>query len=196
MGLIQAFWFLMYRIRDGDNTLRYRYPLGERNVVWDVGGYVGEWSEVMHQRYRAKIVIFEPVRKYHRILQERFYDAPNIIIKRHGLSGKDAKVFFSEAGIGSSQYKLGREPVVLKDVASQVKGTVDLLKLNIEGGEYDVLDRLISTGKIKNIRYLQIQFHDFVPGASERRKRIVRELKKTHRRVYCYPWIWEGWELR
>ena len=37
---------------------------------------------------------------------------------------------------------------------------IDLLKLNIEGSEYDLLEKLLKSGLISTIDKLQIQFHE------------------------------------
>ena len=49
-----------------------------------------------------------------------------------------------------------------KKASDYIKGKIDLLKINIEGGEYEVLENLIENDLIKNIDNIQIQFHDFV----------------------------------
>jgi hypothetical protein len=53
---------------------------------------------------------------------------------------------------------------------------VNLLKINVEGAEYDILDKLIETGYIKNVDNIQVQFHNFVPNAEDRRQKIQTEL--------------------
>ena len=72
---------------------------------------------------------------------------------------------------------------------------IDLMKINIEGGEYDLLDHLIESGFVKNIKNIQVQFHDFVPRAMERMKKIQRELQKTHHLTYQYLFVFENWKL-
>jgi hypothetical protein len=74
--------------------------------------------------------------------------------------------------------------------------TVDLLKLNIEGAEYDVLDRIIELNLLPHIKNIQIQFHRFVPDCERRRNVIRNYLSKTHTCVWNYDWIWEGWKLK
>jgi hypothetical protein len=72
----------------------------------------------------------------------------------------------------------------------------DLVKLNIEGGEYALLERLIATEHIKRIRDLQVQFHLNVPNARRRYRSIARALRKTHRLAWRYPFVWESWTRR
>lgn len=49
---------------------------------------------------------------------------------------------------------------------------------------------------IKNIGNLQIQFHNFVDNAEEKREVIRKQLSLTHELTYDYYFIWENWELR
>ncbi len=74
--------------------------------------------------------------------------------------------------------------------------SVDLMKINIEGGEYDLLEHLMSTNLVKAIKNLQIQFHDFFPDSRERMKKIQEALEHTHKLTYQYEFVWENWELR
>jgi len=70
------------------------------------------------------------------------------------------------------------------------------MKINIEGAGYDLLDHLIESGFIKNIKNIQVQFHDIVAEAVKRRASIQEQLKKTHVLTYCYDFIWENWTIK
>lgn len=69
------------------------------------------------------------------------------------------------------------------------------MKINIEGGEYDLLEHLIVSGFVRNIDNIQVQFHDFVDDAEHRMAVIHKNLAKTHRLSYQYPLVWENWEI-
>lgn len=73
---------------------------------------------------------------------------------------------------------------------------IDLMKINIEGGEYDLLPALVETGEIRRIGYLQIQFHNFTKSARVERDRIREALKETHDEVRCFPFVWEFWKIK
>jgi hypothetical protein len=77
-------------------------------------------------------------------------------------------------------YALGADPIVL-----------DLPKVNIEGGEYELLERLIDTGLIGRIENLQIQLHDVAPDSARRMKRNHAGLKNTHAPVHQYRVVGE-----
>ena len=71
---------------------------------------------------------------------------------------------------------------------------IDLLYLNIEGSEYKLLDQLIESGLINKIKHLQVQFHNYIDDASNKRKLIRKHLDKTHKCIFNFPFIWERWD--
>ena len=70
------------------------------------------------------------------------------------------------------------------------------MKMNIEGGKYDLLEHLIVRGLILNIENIQVQFHDFVPDAASRMGGIKMNLAKTHVLTYEYESVWENWKIK
>lgn len=73
---------------------------------------------------------------------------------------------------------------------------IDLMKINIEGAEYDLLDHLIQSGIVLRIKNIQVQFHDFVLDAERRMRCIQAGLACTHELTYQYPFVWENWRLK
>lgn len=189
-------------IRDsGDETHRLNYDLTPDDIVLDAGGFKGDFAARVYDLYGCNIYIYEPVRTFYENIKNRFKTNSKIITCQHGL-GKESKQFRVHLGGDSTKllnYGDG-ELAEVKDIKSVFyelhNPVVKLFKINIEGGEYDLLDRLIETGLVKNVINLQIQFHNFYPNALERYNNIVDNLKKTHDQTYCYPFIWEGWKLK
>lgn len=72
---------------------------------------------------------------------------------------------------------------------------IDLLKISIEGVEYQLLSRVLDEGLAERIGNFQIQFHSFVKNAEAMRDRIGERLGKTHTRNWCYVFVWENWKL-
>ena len=72
---------------------------------------------------------------------------------------------------------------------------IALMSINIEGGEYDLLDHILDAKLISRITYLQIQFHDISDTSESQREEIRGKLKLTHQEKYCFPFVWEGWEI-
>jgi hypothetical protein len=69
------------------------------------------------------------------------------------------------------------------------------MKINIEGGEFDLLPAAIDSGLIERIKFIQVQFHQFIPNAIENRLQIHKALEKSHRQMWCYDFVWESWAL-
>lgn len=180
--------------------LRHTYDLNDNSIVIDAGGYKGDWAETISKKYNAKIFIYEPVPQFYEIIKNRLGKYKNITIMNCGLSHSNSKVEISINADGSSTYLSGniRTEIKLVDVIDEMHrldiAHIDLMKINIEGAEYDLLDRLISVGIIHKICNLQIQFHNFVSDAESKRDRIRKELGKTHYLTYDYPFVWENWQ--
>ena len=45
---------------NGDKTLRLNYPLTDKSIVLDLGGYEGQWASDIFSRYCCFIHVFEP----------------------------------------------------------------------------------------------------------------------------------------
>jgi len=73
---------------------------------------------------------------------------------------------------------------------------VDLMCINIEGGEYRYLNDLITSGLVKKVDHLEIQFHNFVPNAKKLRKDLRMKLSETHKCNFNFPFIWERWDKK
>ena len=187
---------------DGDRTLRVRYDLDDGTVVWDVGGYEGDWAAEIAARYQSRIEIFEPVPAYAERIRKRFERNPRVTVHQVGLGGRARNETIGLHSDESSVFATHGETATIEiaDVADQLADSgvaeIALLKLNVEGAEFEVLERLVESGEINRVRDLQVQFHDFVAHAEDRRRAIRESLEGTHDCVYCFPWVWEGWSRK
>jgi FkbM family methyltransferase len=183
------------------DAMRYNYALNEKSLVFDLGGYEGQWSSEIYSRYRSKIYVFEVYRPFAQAMERRFLYNPDISIFGFGLSNANtfAKISLDESGSSMHKQAALMVDIELVSAAEFMKKHniefIDLMKLNIEGAEYDLLDHLIETGYHKIIRNLQIQFHSFVPDALERMTKIREQLSATHTVTYQFDFVWENWEL-
>ena len=190
----------------GEQILYKVSDLAEGSVVMDVGGDRGDLAMELYRRYRPKLYIFEPHPESVKILQERFGDFGSKILP-YGLGSSDQRCELSDDGMGSSIYDASANYVQVKKFEIEIRDVktvmdeltledVDLLKVNIEGGEYDLLSRLIDSNFINRFRVIRIQFHDWFPNAFALRKKIVKELSKSHDVEWSYPMVWESWVRR
>ena len=186
----------------GDASLRVNYDLSDTSLVTDVGGFEGDWAAEIFARYACNITVFEPVARLAAGIRARFARNPRITIHSRGLGGKSREESIGVAAHCSSIFKPegALESVQIWDVAEWVTQdrikTIDLMKINIEGGEYELLERMIEMDLVKSVTNLQVQFHDFVPDAITKRNRIREVLALTHVCTYDYPFVWENWAIK
>ena len=185
--------------RRGDQTLRLDYDLGQDSLVVDVGGFRGQWASDIYARFRSRVIVFEPVPDFASQLEERFADNDEVEVVPAGLAGWSRRESMLLDEDASSAFLGGgrRVSVDLLAAASFLEQrricAIDLMKVNIEGGEYELLEHLLDTGWVDRIRHLQIQFHDFVPNADVRTASIRRRLAESHRCHWSCAPFWESW---
>jgi len=198
---LQAIRVIPWFKENGDKTHRLNYDLNEGSIVFDLGGYEGEWAGQIFCLYGSAVYIFEPYETYFENIKSKFLRNKKIAIFQFGLSKNTQTTKLAIADNSSSIFIESENIVEIKLVAAKdflhqhQIATIDLMKINIEGGEYDLLEHLIETGDIKKIKNIQVQFHDFVPYAQSRMKAIQKNLAKTHELTYQYEFVWENWKL-
>lgn len=190
---------------EGDRKLRLDYDLGPESVVFDVGGYKGDFAAEIRARFGSRVWLFEPVSRLHRQCLTRFKDDPFVVSLPFGLGDQEQELEMYDDADASGAFNpasVGRpvEKVRLRAFADFLAETglpkVDLLKINIEGGEFPLLEHLIASGLINKVINLQVQFHDFFPDAAARRERLRQLLTRTHVEQWNFPFIWESWKRR
>lgn len=183
---------------------RTDFNLDQNSIAFDLGGFEGQWASDIYARFNCTVYVFEPVPQYAQNIKDRFKINPKIKVFPFGLSDKNFKTAIAIQGEGSSTLnkrdsseKTEIELIRLIDfVKEQAISFIDVMKINIEGAEYDLLDDIISNGYIKNINYLIIQFHDFFPDSKQRMDQIRSKLKQTHDSTFYHEFVWEGWKLK
>jgi FkbM family methyltransferase len=183
----------------GDYRFRFDYPLDTASMVLDLGGYQGLWASDLYSRYRCRILVFEPVASFANEIRERFRHNDDIEVCQFGLGARSRTETIHVCGASSSLYKkkARTEQVRIVDVKEwfDVNGTgsVQLMKVNIEGGEFELLERLIDTGLIAAIEHIQVQFHYIGPDSERQMEAIQAGMAKTHLPTYQYKFVWENW---
>jgi hypothetical protein len=119
------------------------------------------------------------------------------------LSNKNDTVTFYGNGVDGSIYKNYNNNInkinVLKssmDFNNKYPNGINLLKLNVEGSEYDILPDVIENYNIKKVDNILVQFHVNVKDHEQKREDIRHSLSKTHNENWCYKNIWESWSLK
>ena len=186
----------------GDATLRLDYPLTEKSVVLDVGGYEGAWAALIRERYHCTVHIYEPVPQFAANIRQRFANDPGVYVHACGLSDHTGTADITLSADGSSVHKTSNTHCTIQlrqaaEIFSELAlAHVDLVKINIEGCEYELLEHFAAAGLLPRIDDIQVQFHDFVPDAAARMALVQSLLKPTHSLTWQYRFVWENWRRR
>lgn len=192
---------------------RMNYPLGPNAVVLDAGVYQADFTNWCTERWKCSVIGFEPVPSFYEQALKALRDPSYVHLYKYGLGGSNRQEKLHIRADSSTVFFKKNVPeedlctIEIRDVArvflDLALRRVDLFKINIEGGEYELIDRLVDTMLIYRVRYVQVQFHGGkLPGmgptnADEERLRIRSRLAETHREQWCAgQGQWESWELR
>jgi len=182
--------------------MRYEYPsLNTDSVVVDCGGYEGRFADEIFRRYGCTVHVLEPVKRFHDEIVRRFGEHPSIFAHNVGIAaeGPTTATFRIKGDMTGAHADQGEEvEVKLVGVVYFMEyfapDGVDLFKLNVEGHEFEVIEKLIDSGVIAKVRNLQCQFHNVVPNAQARYDALQKKLAETHHLTFDHGWVWQNWE--
>jgi FkbM family methyltransferase len=184
----------------GDEKYRYNYSLNENSLVFDLGGYEGKFTDRIYHKYKCNIYVFEPMRKYYESLCSTLSFIDKIKIYDFGFSDKTETIKIFHSNDASSLHKISNsyESIKVQKISDFIINNnitkVDLLKINIEGSEFEVLNDLIENKLLDIFENIQVQFHEFVDDAASKRNKIREHLRKNHSETFLYEFVWENWK--
>ena len=199
VGLTQVLLARGWILLRGDDRSRSRLRVPRGSLVVDVGAFEGEFTAYARNTWDARVLAIEPVPEFASALRSRFGNDVSVTVVQAALGVSSGTVSIAVDADGSSAWNSGDTVVAVPSVdVAELLGSSDvaLLKINAEGAEYDVLERLLSTEAIRQVATIQVQFHKFVPEARQRRRSIRAQLRRTHRCAWSVPWVWEQWQRR
>lgn len=191
-----------WKWRQGDSKLLYDFDLSEDAVVIDAGCYMGNYSHALCQRSQPTIFAYEPAPVFCEMARERLASFPKVQVECAGLSDFDGEttLFYNDAGSSTQRQSAGDQVKVrilnISEVVKTIDRPIDLLKLNIEGDEYPVLQKLIDDGLMSSVHHLLVQFHRLDKTSQGRYDAIAASLARTHDLAWQYPFVWERWDLK
>lgn len=187
---------------DNAEHLRYEYEdLNSDSIVIDLGVYHGIFAKLIAEKYDCHVYGFEPIKEFFDLSSTKLSEFKKIKLFNYGIGDSNRVDQISLDMDGSSIYKKNKKliEIQIRSFESVIEEfgfkKIGLLKINTEGCEYEILDHILSKNLVKIFDNIQIQFHDFVPNASQRRSQILSELKKTHKATYSYEFVWENYKI-
>ena len=167
--------------------LRYEYDLKPDDVVIDLGAYRGEWASEIRARYGCCVICVEPTDSIDGWQCETIKKAAWIF---------DGRLRFGGAYYYTSAFEDQTHEYECFDVNSLLSrfDEIALLKLNVEGSEYDLLTHMYQGDMLRRIKDLQVQFHLVEGEDSLMRYEVISELlNETHSITWQFPHCWENW---
>jgi FkbM family methyltransferase len=176
------------------------YNLNEDSVVFEVGGYKGKFTKLLHDKFNCNIHVFEPIHEFFDVITDGTTNNDKIMVYNFGISDKNRSIDICANEDRTSihmPFDGEREIIQLRTMDRVLYLLnilhVDLLNINTEGDEYPLLQHMIDKNLVQYFDNIQVQFHDFIPDAVNMRENIRKGLEKTHKLKYSYDFIWEAW---
>ena len=180
------------------------------SIVVDAGAYLGEYSEKIASKCECKIYAYEPVEEYYNKIVDMVNTNPsmkNVMPFKVALSTKTGKenIVISDEGSALEKYNKAlsgtNEVIDTVDVVDELdwimseneKEEIDLMKINVEGAEFDLFHNLITSGMLPKIKNMHVQFHAFAENSYIKYLAIKQEMSKTHDVVLDSLWKWTFW---
>lgn len=183
--------------------------LRKGDICIDCGANRGDVTQKMVER-GATVYAFEPNPHVFEILEKRFAGQENVHCIRKGVLDRDAKVrlFMHEnsdedevywsQGTSMLDFKgnINKDKFVeieAVDLAGFIEGLgrrVKLLKMDVEGVEYETLERLIMTGVIDRIDRVVVETHEKkIPELLPKHEALLELMKRKSVRNVSLNWI-------
>ena len=193
---------LKWKIASGDKDKHKNYNFHSSSIFFDVGGFTGEFTDKMIEEFDCYSFIFEPLPKHYLYLKKKYLDNPKVKVFKYGLLDSNSTENLTDelesSRIASDKTSLSIEVRDIVEVIHELGiERIGLMKLNIEGAEYRLLDRIISSGLVAKIDAFQIQYHkEGIKNPEQERLRINSYLSKTHKNMWTYYFVWERWDRK
>ena len=194
-------------IKAGHNDKIYNTPsLSISPEIFIFGGYLGEsaknWLNVAPG---AKIQVFEPVPKF--ACQIKDILGKSVKVNTFGIARQTQvrrMAVYGEASSGHTSI-MSEESFILH--ASEIEVNfrsltdekrswpteIDVMEINIEGGEFELIELLDEHQLLSRIGTLFVQFHDIGEKTREHVESARQTLRQTHRQLWSYDMVWECW---
>ena len=201
--------FHKIRVKDfmsKDEKKLFDIELKPNSIIFDVGGYEGNFTErLLEKNPKSFFYIFEPIYQFYKNIKKKFENGNNIYVFPVGLSDEDKNIplevnFDRTTHSGEfnldGQFELSNLKSISNFIIEKKIEHIDLLKLNVEGAEYEILNNLIKKNLIGKVNTLLIQFHLNESVDYKRYKTLKKKILKTHKSEFNSIFVWEKFTLK
>lgn len=175
---------------------RYDYDLRPWDHVLDIGGYEGEFAKKIFDKFECAVNVYEPTEK----IAELDTSGTKIVVNKIAAWTHTGEITLGGEWFWTSMKEVyNNHPFPCIDVAGVIRAHRDLAvcKINIEGGEYALLNYMLDNNLHQFIKNFQVQFHKIDGENSEEQyENLARRLSETHELTWRTPFVWENWKLK
>lgn len=147
------------------------------SIAVDLGAHKGEYTEKL-AKTGALVHAFEPEPKLFALLRERFADTPNVILHQAAIAAEAGKMTFhvemregsalpgmSNTLVEGHVYTQGGPSIEVECVdffafLDSLGSVPSVVKMDIEGAEVPILERLIKEGRLDKFGMLFVETHE------------------------------------
>lgn len=185
----------------GDRLLVENFNLNAESLVVDFGGFRGDWAAAMIDNYGVQCLIVEPIPSFAEAIARRFEGDSRVRIMCCGF-GKEAgkrEIYLADDATGINAHGI---PISVEFCTVTVLGHfiattgVSVASVNIEGGEYELLESLLDSGLISVFKTLLIQFHHIDKISEMHYEKLQQQLLLGHNLTWDYPYVWQRWDRK
>ena len=189
-----ARWFLFNR-----EKLKFGMNFNSNGLILDIGSYLGAYTnKLIDKNPGMTFWLYEPIPEYYRACLIRFKERENVSVYQKAVSadGRDIRMQIdrlrSRQELNTNDKVLTFASINIQEIFDSVN-EIELLKMNIEGMEYECLNQLILSNTLIKANYLLIQFHNFESEADKKRNLIIKAIENDFTNVFTFEWMWELW---
>jgi FkbM family methyltransferase len=154
--------------------------------ILDCGGNMGLSALWFKKNYpNSRVTVVEPDPELSKMLEANLSSAgvTGWSCLRAAVSDKSGECGFERSGHDSGKLNMRSEFTVRTvDIASLVTERIDMLKLDIEGAEFDVIRRLCDSGVIRWVQSISLELH--LPEGDERVTEVLSLLNGAGMRFF------------
>lgn len=189
-------------IVDGYTDVLFRdLKLESSDSILILGGYLGDSVDRWLKTSSGLVMVVEPVTEYFQILYSRFSGNQRVKLFHLAVGDQNGIIDIYIDGMKSgsnaqSNLIQSAEVMATDDFLRKLPTKPVVIEINIEGGEYLVMQNLFASNLVGQIRTFLVQFHKYAYRDEILRGEIREKLSATHTEIYCYEWVWERWDRK
>lgn len=195
-----SLWFFFNRESKID-----KIKIDSEGTVLDIGCFKGEFTKkLLRQNPWLKVEMFEPYGPYVKKAMQKVKQGTNVKVHQLAVTGDGRQQVFTAMGLRTKQVLLGSDELTNTFHADSIemselilsRSPISLLKINIEGMEYECFESIAGTQLLQSVKMILIQFHNFSEDHPQRRSGVQALFANTHSPIFIHDWKWELWELQ